>query len=271
MAATRFAPGVVSTEAHEVLFGFFEDGARLFLERTPQDFEDDWIHAPVYRAQLREGAWTELEPIGETGSPWYVHYPEAREGTRVAFPWRSRLDGGGPARDIDIWIAVKGTSGWNEPERLPPPVNLESFDSSPSLSGSGALYFFSDREGGIGGLDLYHSAPTDSGYGEVENLGPGINSEHRDHDPFIAPDESYLVWCSDRPGGFGDDDLYVSHRRPDGTWTSPRNLGEGVNTPADESRPSVTADGKYLFFNSTAAGSRDVYWVDAGVLRADRP
>ena len=90
--AERFAPGVVSTEAHEVLFGFFEDGTRLFAERTPRDFEHDWIQAPVLHAELQDGTWTKLEPTASTGAPWYVHYPAAPEGTRVAFPWRSRLD-----------------------------------------------------------------------------------------------------------------------------------------------------------------------------------
>ena len=87
-----------------------------------------------------------------------------------------------------------------------------------------------------------------------------------DHDPFIAPDGSYLIWCSDRPGVLGENDLFVSFRTEDGSWTAPLNLGEGVNTAADETRPYVTPDGRFLFFNSTVAGSRDIFWVDASVF-----
>ena len=101
-----------------------------------------------------------------------------------------------------LWRVVKRPNGWAEPVRLGPPVNSESFDSWPSLSRGETLYFFSTRDGGFGGLDLYRSALHDSEYSEVENPGNVINTEFNDHDPFIAHDESYLVslvWCSDRP------------------------------------------------------------------------
>jgi hypothetical protein len=265
-AAEVFAPNVVSTESNEVMFGFFDDGALFFFERTPLDFEADWIHAPVYRTEITDGLWTEPEKSTVTGRPWYCEYPEAPEGTVVLFPWRKNLDGSGPRLDIDIWRAVKGPKGWAEPVRLGLPVNTDSFDSWPSLSRKETLYFFSSREGGLGRLDLYRSALQGSEYSEVENLGDVINTEFNDHDPFIAPDESYLLWCSNRPGGLGKNDLYVSYRMPDGAWTTPRNLGDRINTPGDETRPYVTADGKYLFFNSTDSGSRDIYWVDTGIL-----
>jgi len=265
-AAEVFAPGVVSTDSNEMMFGFFDDGALFFFERTPLDFEADWIHAPVFRTEIINSVWTEPEKSVATGRPWYFDYPEAREGTVVVFPWRKNLDGSGPRLDIDIWRAVKGPNGWAEPVRLGSPVNTESFDSWPSLSRSEALYFFSTRDGGFGRLDLYRSALHDSEYLEVENLGSVINTEFNDHDPFIAPDESYLVWCSDRPGGLGENDLYVSYRMQDGAWATPRNLGEGINTPGDDTRPYVTTDGKYLFFNSTISGSRDIYWIDAGMI-----
>ena len=270
-ASEVFAPGVVSTDSNEVMFGFFDDGALFFFERTPLDFEADWIHAPVYRTELTDGVWTEPEKSTATGRPWYLEYPEAPEGTVVVFPWRKNLDGSGPRLDIDLWRVVKRPNGWAEPVRLGPPVNTEAFDSWPSLSRSETLYFFSTRDGGFGKLDLYRSELHDSEYSEVENLGNLINTEFNDHDPFIAPDESYLVWCSDRPGGFGENDLYISYRMHDGAWTTPRNLGERINTPGDDTRPYVTTDGKYLFFNSTDSGSRDIYWVDSSVIEDHRP
>ena len=238
----------------------------FFFERTTPDFDDDWIHAPVYRVELSEEVWKEPQRATTTGRPWFHEYYDAPEGTVIVFPWRKNLDGTGPQLDIDLWRVVKASDGWAEPERYGPPVNTESFDSWPSLSQDETLYFFSTRDGGLGKLDLNRSVPQDSDYAEVENLGGVINTEFSDHDPFVAPDESYLLFCSNRPSGFGKNDLFVAYQTKDGAWTTPIKLGNRINSPDDETRPYVTSDGKYLFFNSTRSGSVDIYWVDSKIL-----
>ena len=80
-------------------------------------------------------------------------------------------------------------------------------------------------------------------------------------DPFIAPDQSWLIFASERPGGYGAADLYVSFRRPDGTWGEPKNLGPSVNTAGSEYTPMLSPDGRYLFFTRGRFGD-DIYWVD---------
>jgi len=113
-------------------------------------------------------------------------------------------------------------------------------------------------------------------------------------DPFIAPDESYIIFASDRPDGFGGGDLHVSFRQDDGTWGEAINLGSTINSPQTDFCPSVTKDGKYLFFSSrrpyegtypnislayraeldveaeNPEQNVDVYWVDARVLEQFR-
>jgi Tol biopolymer transport system component len=85
-----------------------------------------------------------------------------------------------------------------------------------------------------------------------------INTKYLEHDPFIAPDESYLLFTSvDRPGGFGTGDLYISSRMKDGTWTEAKNLGKVFNTNGYDFCPIVSPDGKYFFFSSKG----DIYWV----------
>jgi hypothetical protein len=96
-------------------------------------------------------------------------------------------------------------------------------------------------------------------------------------DAFVAPDESYVVFASGGRGGFGQGDLFVSFRHPDGAWGQPVNLGETVNTEHTEFCPMATPDGRYLFFsrrwgatwNEATAG--DVFWVDARILDRFRP
>ena len=271
LEAEPFAPGIVTTDSDEVMYAFADDATLLLFERTPPDFDRDWIHAPLYRTEMVDGVWVEPRLLETTGRPWYFEYDSAPEGTEVVFAWRKNLDGSGPERDIDLWRVVRGSNDWQEPEPFPPPVKTEAFDSWPSLSANGTLYFFSTREGGFGRSDLYQAATNDSGEFDVENLGEAVNSGVSDHDPFIAPDESYLLFCSNRSGVLGENDLFVSFRLPDGGWTNPANLGEGVNTAADDTRPYVTPDGRYLFFNSTANGSRSVFWVSAEVIENVRP
>jgi hypothetical protein len=88
--------------------------------------------------------------------------------------------------------------------------------------------------------------------------------------PFIAPDESYLLWDGRRDEGFGGSDIYVSFRQDDGSWGEAINLGAEINTDAWEASASVTPDGKYLFFHrnvgSDAYENVDVFWVDARIL-----
>ena len=98
-----------------------------------------------------------------------------------------------------------------------------------------------------------------------------LNTEHHEWDPFIAPDESYLIFCSTRPGGLGRDDLYVSFRGEDDGWSEAVHMGDEINSPRSENRPYVTLDGKYFFYTSIKRGKRDVYWVSAKYLDRFRP
>ncbi len=105
----------------------------------------------------------------------------------------------------------------------------------------------------------------------VENLGAPVNTKYDELDPFIASDESYLIFCSKTLDGYGGFDLYITFQKSDGRWTEPVNMGEGINSSAYDWVPYVTADGKYFFFNSTRSGSWDIYWVDAKIIEVLRP
>jgi Tol biopolymer transport system component len=132
-----------------------------------------------------------------------------------------------------------------------------------SLTKDGTIYFASNRDGGIGSFDIYRSRCVDGRYIKPENLGNAVNSKYLEHDPFIAPDESYILYTSvDRPGGFGTGDLYISWRNKDGTWNKAKNLGKTFNTSGYDFCPIVSPDSKYFFF--TRRG--DIYWVGLDLL-----
>jgi Tol biopolymer transport system component len=146
---------------------------------------------------------------------------------------------------------------------LPEPVNSPAGEFFPSISRNGNLYFSSNREGGFGRGDVYVSRPVEGVYRTVENLGPIVNSTGFDGDPFIAPDESYLLFTGwGRPAGDPEGDLYIARRR-NGSWEAPTALPAGINSPAQEYAPIVSPDGRYLYFASYRGGKGkgDVYRV----------
>jgi Tol biopolymer transport system component len=73
------------------------------------------------------------------------------------------------------------------------------------------------------------------------------------------------------PGGLGHDDLYVTFKQGDGSWSQPVHMGKEINTEKSENRPYVSPDGKYFFYTSSKRGNRDIYWVDAKIIEDLRP
>src|SRR3989441_10708569 len=133
-------------------------------------------------------------------------------------------------------------SDWPAPANVGPPVNAESNEAGPFISKDGlTLYFNSTRPEGFGGLDIYVSKRERVGdpWGEPKNLGPIVNSSSNDQTAALSPDGHRLSFASDRPGGFGRLDLYVSRRDDkhrdfddvgNSTWQTPVNLGKNVNS-----------------------------------------
>ena len=86
--------------------------------------------------------------------------------------------------------------------------------------------------------------------------------------PFIDPNDSYIIFSSNRAGEFGEGDLYISfHDSSADTWSEPINMGEPINTGAQERLPGVSPDGRYLFFTRwTPDHNQDVFWVSANII-----
>ncbi|MCP4724134.1 MAG: hypothetical protein GY863_03815, partial [bacterium] len=152
--------------------------------------------------------------------------------------------------DFDIWYVDKTDNGWSLPERLTNIINTELNEDHPSVSAKGNIYFHSEREKAFGRFDIYMSEYSNGEYSEPVNLGESINTPAYDSYPYIAPDESYIIFCSNMEGSYGAGDLYISFRKEDGSWTKARNLDRGINESSDDRFPQVSPDGKYLFFVS---------------------
>jgi hypothetical protein len=115
-------------------------------------------------------------------------------------------------------------------------------------------------------------AKADFTFGEPTNLGPTVNSSYSEWPPSISADGLSLYFCSDRPGGYGGRDLWVTTRpTKDDEWDAPLNLGPTVNSSAKEALPSISADGLSLFFESTRTGGYGGHdlWVTIRATKDD--
>jgi len=153
----------------------------------------------------------------------------------------------------DIWVTTRPTTHnpWGPPVNLGPSINSSS-NWGPSISADGlSLFFHSLRPGGSGGRDLWVTtrATVSDPWGEPFNLGPLVNSEAEDRAPRLSADGLSLFFDSDRPGGYGLRDLWVSKRSTtNDPWEEPFNLGPIVNSSAEDAGPSISADGRTLYF-----------------------
>jgi Tol biopolymer transport system component len=169
------------------------------------------------------------------------------DGQRIV--WGS-TDRSGGAGGWDLWQATLKQGRWQDAQPLP--VNSGANDFDPAFSADGRwLYFFSNREGGLGGDDLYRVAVRgDGGFGPVENLGPGVNSKGDEWAPAPSPDGAALLFASDGFGGAGRHDLFVA-RWENGAFGG-RKPVPGVNTRNDEFDAAWLDDGKAIVFTRSA-------------------
>ncbi|MHC4464479.1 MAG: hypothetical protein ACYS9C_09785 [Planctomycetota bacterium] len=170
----------------------------------------------------------------------------------------------------DIYVTTRDTASdpWGEPVNLGPPFNTSAADGPAFMSADGLeLFFDSSRPGGSGSTDIYMTtrATIDDPWVEPINLGPTVNSSAVDSSANISADGLTLFFMSNRPGGYGKFDLWVTRRATtNDDWGIPVNLGSIVNTSAFDGGASISADGSTLYFMSGRPGgygSHDLWQV----------
>jgi len=167
--------------------------------------------------------------------------------------------GGGQGK-LDLWMSTRESpsDAFGEPVNLGPMVNTTWEEAGPALSADGlTVYFYSDRPGGEGGGDLWMStrASLSDLFGEPVNLGPNVNSSTWEYNPGLSADGLTLIFQSRRPGGQGEDDLWMSTRASAGEpFGEPVNLGSPVNSHMSEIGPALSSDGLTLLFGSDRPG-----------------
>ncbi len=215
------------------------------------------------KSEQKNGAWSAPEPV--LFSEHYANLDPliSPDGSKLYFMSNRPITGVEKREETDIWVMEKSSDGWSEPRNLGQGVNSDTArEGFASVTRDGTLYFFSERKGGMGSSDIYRCRYVGGEYSAPENLGPTINTEHWDGHPYIAPDETFMIFYSNMPGGYGEGDLYLSYNS-DGVWTAPENLGPAVNTEQYEITPYLSPDQKYLYFARIDKDKkRNIFYVD---------
>ncbi len=257
-----FAPAIIST-SNEYEFG------SAFSKKVDKFYfavrlNKDW-KAEIRYTELQNGKWTvpkklELNDKYSYNDPFISH-----DENKLYFISNRALNGNGDVKDIDLWYIQKTDKGWSEPINLGEVVNSEKDEFYISLSNTGTIYFASNvhtSNENKWDFDIYYSKSENGNFQVPVNMGDSINTQYFECDAFVSPDESYIIFCSSRPNGYGEGDLYISFKNSDNTWTKAKNMGEIINTDTHEFCPFVAKDGKYLFYTS----NEDIFWIDAQII-----
>jgi hypothetical protein len=163
--------------------------------------------------------------------------------------------------DVRIWSLEVGPDGWRDPRQLASPV-ADDPAFYPTVSNGGTLYYTN-----LAARRVFRAKLEGLSVSSVGDAGLEFGGH-----AFIAPDESFVLVDARDQDSLGGSDIYVAFRRSDGSWARPRHLGAEVNSGFDETCPSLSADGKYLFFSryDEPDDVSDIYWIDSAVIDAVR-
>jgi Tol biopolymer transport system component len=250
----KFAPGIISTNAHEFSCAFSPDGKEFYFSRTDKNTKK---HAILY-TKLGKNGWSQPKKVNnyDCFEPFV-----SRDGKRLYFnSWKPV-----PGRDkagADIWFSERTQTGWGEPQHLGHPFNPgKAMSVSETID---RTIYVTDLTGGFSAMGISRSRFVNGKYQDYEHLDDPLHFGKGDMYPFIAADESYLVFSSKNTPGKDGSSLFITFKNKDGTWNKPIFIDTGLPRPA---LPVVTPDEKYLFFTSHG----DIYWMDATIIKKLKP
>lgn len=251
--AEPFAPGIISTAGWE-LEGVFAPGMNEFyftLDRSEYSSTSDKFQPTVIGFRQENGVWRKYTEFRRRGE--IVFSPDGQR-MHMAEGYKDRI-----------------ADGWSERQSLGPMFDREDWGIMRLSASSNGTYVFDDYKSN----DAIRISKVKNGIRqEPIKMGSVVNSGKMTAHPFIAPDESYLIWDSEREDGYGDSDLYISFKQEDGTWGPAINMGDKVNSDKWDAFATVTPDGKYILFNrgvDSENQNTDIYWVDAKIIEELRP
>ncbi len=208
--------------------------------------------------------------LGVINSPYADHSPVITADESVIIFTSRRKGSTGNEKTLsntyfeDVYIYDKREGIYAKPKNIGPPINSKLHEATCGLSVDGQEMFLykstSEKDGNI-----YYSQLNGSTWSTPRKLGSNINSKKREVHASLSADGKFLYFSSNRKGGKGGRDIYVSEKRDDKTWGPAKNLGKTINTELDEEGPYIHPDGKRLYFSSKGhpgMGGYDIFYSE---------
>jgi OOP family OmpA-OmpF porin len=264
---------------------FYELGENYLLEgdyAKAQDLLDRYLESEILNKPKMEQAmlWkrnaqfalrnkkvnTEFQPrkLPDTVNMFAMQYFPVMTADEQELIFTRRI-GGGQNDDEDLVVCRKDSLGrWLPPVSISPNINSPMNEGTCTISADGRHLIFTSCVGrrGYGSCDLFESRKVGEEWSRPVNLGPDVNSAAWESQPSLSSDGRTLYFVSDRRGGIGNKDIYVSYKLENGRWTKAENLGPNINTPYDEISPFIHVNGRTLFIASNGKpgfGGYDIF------------
>lgn len=253
LAPEAFAPGIISTQGWEMSGVFTPDMKEFYFIREVDIETKPRQEFVVYKSQ--NNRWVETIISPRVGEPFIS--PDGKT-LHLGRKYMERIDDG--------WSEVKRLGGHFEEEPL-----KDVYIMRLTSSAKGTYVF--DEAVETGNSVLRYSRLVNGKREKPKPLSKEINTGQHNAHPFIAPDESYIMWDGQRNSAVRNADLFISFKQKDGSWGEAIKMGNKINTEVSEFGARVTPDGKYLFFNRSVnpPDNTDIFWVDAKVIESLRP
>jgi len=270
-----FGPDIVSTKKLEHSSPTFTSDLKCFFWSAIAYPTTENVKT-IYFCKYENGRWTDAQVAKFSGeysdnTPFYykekLFFSSNRNQNQLsdslkALHWTLKPNS-------KVWFSELVDNEWNEPVIFSNPFDKDPKIMNLNFSSKGNMYFLSHLKGVTQQCGIFYAKKNGMDFSEPQSLPILINSNYMDWTPFIAPDESYIIFSSTR-NTLRDDygDLYISYKNNDGNWSEPIYMGDKINTNSQERFPSVSPDGKYLFFTRwTQENGQDIFWVSSNIIK----
>lgn len=185
-----------------------------------------------------------------------------KDGKRMYFISKRPTNKDDKKLDFNIWYSDRKNNNWEKPKPLPKPINSDEYNEYFfSISEKGNAFFSSNRKGGKGSFDIYTvKVLGNNKFSEPKNIGHPLNTKNYEFDPYISPDESFIIFSINKKG---NSSLYFSSKDKSGAWRTPKNLGKSINITRQDFAPSLSPDGKFIFYSNNGK----LRWISVEVLK----
>jgi outer membrane protein OmpA-like peptidoglycan-associated protein len=247
-----------------------EKAISLFNTISKNMSSTDVVRADYINNQIRDCRYAlemkkkPVTVISELFAPWLKDYPGASNPVLArndsVFIFTQKTEG-----KTRILCSYKTNKQWKSPKDITKQLGGYDRFYSNSITGDGKLLVLYMDDGGDG--NLYFCQRKDSTWSKIKSPGKPINTIYWESFGFITPDGKTLYFSSNRPEGVGELDIWTSERKPDGTWDTPVNCGDVINTPFNEDTPFFDPANNALIFSSAGHISMGGYDVFRSIYR----